>query len=63
MKKDSNKRRIILDLSFPIGEGVNDGVLKKHFQGSPFTYKLPTVTDLADRLAEIGPGALIWKVI
>ena len=27
-KKDSDKRRVILDLSFPMGGAVNDGIIK-----------------------------------
>ena len=60
-KKGSDKRRIIVDLSFPIGNSVNDGVLKNHFQGNPCSFKLPTVTDLADIIAGLGPGSFLWK--
>ena len=60
-KKESQKRRVIVDLSFPIGQSVNDGVLKKHFQGSPCSFKLPTVSDLADLVATLGPGTVLWK--
>ena len=56
-KKDSDKRRVIIDLSYPAGEAVNDGVLKNHFQGEPLTYKLPTITDLSDRIAAMAPGS------
>ena len=60
-KKGSDKRRIIIDLSFPIGHSVNDGVLKNYFQVSPCSFKLPTVTDLADIIADLGLGAWLWK--
>ena len=60
-KKDSDRRRVIIDLSFPEGSSVNDGVLKNHFQGSPLTYKLPTINDMASVVAALGPGAYLWK--
>ena len=60
-KKDSTHRRVIIDLSFPQGGSVNDGVARNFFQGTPTSYTLPTVHDLAQRIIEIGPGALLWK--
>ena len=60
-KKDSDERRVIIDLSFPGGHSVNDGVLKNHFKGSPPTYKLPTITDPATLVAHEGPGTYLWK--
>lgn len=32
-KKDSLKRRVIIDLSFPEGEGANDGIAKNVYEG------------------------------
>ena len=60
-KKDTTSRRIIIDLSFPIGEGVNSGVPKNYFQGSHKHYSLPTVTDLANLVISAGPGSYLWK--
>ena len=36
-KKDSDNRRVIIDLSFPIGRSVKSGVAKKFFQRNDFT--------------------------
>ena len=60
-KKDSGDRRVIIDLSFPIGAGVNAGVPKNFFQGSPKQYSLPSITDLADLIMTAGPGCHMWK--
>ena len=60
-KKESLGRRVIIDLSFPEGSSVNDGVAKNFFQGAPATYTLPTVHDLAQLIVARGPGTLIWK--
>ena len=60
-KKDSLRRRVIIDLSFPEGQSVNDGVARNFFQGIDKSYTLPTVHDLAQRIIALGPGTLIWK--
>ena len=46
-KRDSNKRRIILDCSWPIGCSLNDGISKDYYLGEPVTLKYPTVDSLA----------------
>ena len=60
-KKDSCRRRVIIDLSFPEGNSVNDGVARNFFQGVGTSYTLPTVHDLAQRIIALGPGTLLWK--
>ncbi len=59
-KANSTKRRIILDLSFPKGTSVNDGIPKESYLGQYFRLKLPSVLTLRDRLRDLGPGAFIW---
>ena len=54
-------KRVIIDLSFPPGRSVNDGVQKHAFQGRPFTYTLPSPLDLAEAILRAGPGASLWK--
>ena len=60
-KKDSNKRRVIIDLSSPKGASVNDGVAKNFFQGRPFTYTLPSASDLAAHLIRNPVPSYLWK--
>ena len=60
-KKNSSSRRVIIDLSFPIGEGVNSGVPKNYFQGAPMQYSLPSINDLANLILSAGRGCYIWK--
>ena len=60
-KRDSVKRRVIIDLSFPEGGSVNDGVAPNYFQGRERSYKLPTAHDLAQLIIDSGPGAFLWK--
>lgn len=60
-KKDSLLRRVIVDLTFPAGEGVNDGINILDYYGKDITYTLPSLGDLVSRLQICGRGALVWK--
>ena len=42
-KKNSEFRRVIMDLSWPAGESVNDGLDRETYIDGPATIKLPTV--------------------
>ena len=61
-KKDSSERRVILDLSFPVGMSVNDGIQKDNYLG--FTAKLtfPRVDDFALCIHLLGKGCMMFKV-
>lgn len=60
-KKDSMDRRIIIDMSFPIGNAVNDGISTKDYFGRDITYTLPTISDLIARMQQQGKSAYLWK--
>lgn len=60
-KKESAERRVIVDLSFPEGEGVNAGIDTHDYYGVDITYTLPTISDLVTILQREGRGALVWK--
>ena len=51
-KKESQKRRVILDLSFPFGSSVNDRINKDFYDGKEIKLVYPTVDTLARRVAE-----------
>ena len=61
-KKDSQDRRLILDLSLPDKKAINDGIDKDKYLTCTEKLKLPSVDALADRVAEIGVGVLMFKV-
>ena len=61
-KKNSSKRRIILDLSYPPGRSVNDGIMKDYYMGQYTDLTYPTIDTLVARILELGPGTLIWKI-
>ena len=52
-KPNSNSRRVILDLSFPVGKSVNDRVPKDQYFGSYFELKYPSVDDIVQSLKEL----------
>lgn len=60
-KRDSTERRIILDLSFPVGHGVNEGISTNDHLGSDITYSLPNINDLTHIIKTNGKGALLSK--
>lgn len=60
-KKDSSDRRVIIDLSFPHGEAVNDGINSEDFFGSDISYSLPVIGDLVALIQHHGKGTYLWK--
>jgi len=56
-----DKIRVVLDLSFPEGHSVNDGIPKETFLGSPTELHYPSVETLASMVQEKGPGCLLYK--
>ena len=61
-KSDSDYQRTIMDLSFPKGLSINDGVLKDTYLGTKFQMHYPSVDSSIGTLNEIGPLAHIFKV-
>lgn len=60
-KRDSEQRRVILDLSYPKGSAVNDGIAVDNHFGADISYTLPTINDFASRLIDQGHGSYMWK--
>ena len=60
-KKDSHKRRIILDLSWPKENAVNTYISSETYLGNPIKLTYPTIDDLTQRIAQLGKGCLLWK--
>ena len=60
-KKDSDERRVILDLSWPKGKGVNDHIPKDFYLGDPFRLHYPSVDNLCDLVRQLGKGCLLFK--
>ena len=60
-KWDSDKRRVILDMSFPSSHSVNDGIDKDHYLGVSIDLTYPTIDFFATMVKAVGPEALMYK--
>ena len=58
----SEERRIILDLSFPGGSSINDGIIKDNYMGLQAKLTFPRVDDFALRIYTLGPGCMMFKI-
>ena len=58
-KADSDLRRTIVDLSWPIGQSVNSGIAKDMYLGAKFLLNYPSVDNIIDRLIQLGPGSMV----
>ena len=61
-KKLSTDRRILIDLSFPPGAAVNDGMIRNNYMGMEVKLTFPRTDDLAKKIYEIGRNTYMWKV-
>ena len=61
-KQDSVKKRTIMDLSWPKGQSVNDGVSKERYLGTAYTLHYPSVDNITAALHRLGHGAKLFKI-
>ena len=61
-KQDSDKKRTIMDLSWPKGYSVNDGVSKEKYMGTAYSLHYPSVDNITAALRRLGPGAKLFKI-
>ena len=60
--KDSvDERRVIVDLSWPRGASVNDGISKDIYLGEEINLHYASVEQVCDMVNQIGLGAVIYK--
>ena len=60
-KSDSDERRVIVDLSWPIGSSVNDGIDGELYLGEPSDLHFPTIDDIVTLIHQAGAGCFIYK--
>ena len=60
-KPDSDERLFILDLSWPAGASVNDGISKDLYLGQPVNLRYPMVDDIFSRIVQFASGCLLYK--
>ena len=61
-KKDSEWRRIVVDLSWPRGKSINDGIASGEYLGDVIELTLPTIDYMADRVRNLGRGCFMYKL-
>ena len=61
-KSDSEKRRVIIDLSWPQGASINHFTRPNIYLNTAYKLQYPTVDHITAYLRELGPEALIYKV-
>lgn len=61
-KRDSLDRRTVIDLSFPPGSSVNDGIPCESYLGEYFKLRYPSIGGLIDIINRRGRGSLLYKV-
>ena len=61
-KRDSDKLRVILDLSYPLGCSVNSSIPVEALDGAQFKLRLPAPSALAASIRSLGPGCDMFKV-
>ena len=59
--KDGNKRRVIVNLSYPPGQSLNDQVTRDMFDNRPFTLKFPKIEDIVDQIL-ITEDPMLFKI-
>ena len=60
--KDTDKRRVILNLSYPSINSVNDRVTRNYFDGQQFLLKFPTVDHINDQIKATEDRVLLAKI-
>ena len=60
--KDEDSRRVIMDLSFPQGNALNDHVTKEIFDSTRFVLKLPSIDDIVSGIIRTGEDPVMFKV-
>ena len=60
-KRDSAERRVIVDLRWPCGTSVNDGIPSDSFLGESISLTYPTIDSIVDAVISLRPGCLLYK--
>ena len=61
-KKDSEEKRILMDLSWPINNSVNSGIAKDQFMGFLAKLSFPTIDSIARRIAGMRGEVMLFKI-
>ena len=60
-KRDSQERRVIVDLSLLCGSSVNDGIPSGSFLGAQLDLSYPTIDAIVSAIVSLGRGCMLYK--
>ena len=60
-KRNSTKRRDVMDLSFPCWASINDGIWKINYLDTAFELRLPSIEHLRNFIVDKAPGCYVLK--
>lgn len=60
-KRSSDECRVVVDLSWPCGASVSDGIPSDSYLGEPISLTYPTTDSFVDAVISLGPGCLLYK--
>ena len=60
--QDQVARRVIVDLSFPLGDDINSCITKNVYNGKIYTHSLPTVDQLVELLRQFDYDAYLYTI-
>ena len=60
--KDTDKRRVILNLSHPKSTSLNDQVDRLRFDGITFRLKFPSIDNITEEILRVGEGVTLAKI-
>ena len=61
-KQDSDQKRTTMDLSWPKGLSLNNGVTKETYLDIPYTLHYPSIDYITASLSKLGPAAQLFKI-
>ena len=61
-KKNTSKRTIIVNLSFPKKFSVNSGISKGFYLGKPIVFTLPTINDIIKNISDSLESKFMWSI-
>ena len=60
--KPDSTRRLIVDLSWPLGDSVNNCITDNHFDGNTCSLKYPTIDHIVQQILTVGDQSLLYKI-
>lgn len=61
-KQGTDNRRVIVDLSWPHGNSINDSINDSTYMGTLFKLKFPSVDNITERIVKLKGNCLLYKI-